>query len=145
MSGGDGVDDVNGYGGVDVVAGNRGNDRVYDVDDFDYLDSSDPGTDIIRGGPGDDKVETRCGSDKAYGDGGADHVQDWTAARSYLHGGTGNDFLEAWYAEPVDVWPRSSDVLSGDAGADTAKANRVDKVTASTEMVTYVRGLPTER
>ena len=85
------------------------------------------------------RSRARCGSDKAYGGGGADHVEDWTAASSYLRGGAGKDYLEAWRAEPAGDGPRMSDFVSGGRGVDTAKANRLDKVTASTEMVTYVR------
>jgi Ca2+-binding RTX toxin-like protein len=138
MSGGHGDDDVSGRRGVDILLGNAGNDRVYDVDDFDYPDDSDPGTDILRGGPGRDEVQTRCGSDRAYGGGGADHVTDYTAAKSYLFGGAGNDFLEAWYVEPEGDGPRMADIVSGDRDVDIAKVNRTDTVTASTERVTRV-------
>jgi Ca2+-binding RTX toxin-like protein len=141
LDGGDGNDQLMGGFRVDLLLGGAGNDYLWDTDDQDNPDCSDPGTDVMKGGPGDDRFVSSAGRNIIYGDQGDDQVLDYSHVRTVISAGPGRDTIDAT-RDNQGLNPYEPDTINGDAGKDTAKVNPTDKV-SSAESVTYVpQGLP---
>jgi Ca2+-binding RTX toxin-like protein len=123
---------------VESAGGGRGNDQLFgDAQNNALLGGS--GADVIYGRIGHDTVFGGDGDDRVFGDDGNDDVRGDTGADA-VSGGAGDDFLDGaresyfvsdkWYEDP------SADVLTCDAGADVARTNRLDTVTAECETMT---------
>jgi len=130
INGGDGDDTVKGWRGADVVQGNAGRDRVDEGSDS----SQDRANDILRGGTGNDTLIAGWGKDKAYGDDGADTLYDLECdGPTVLDGGAANDYLESYSSSfegyGDNVCGSVADQIVGGTGTDSAKVDRLDKVT----------------
>lgn len=137
LDGGDGDDILRGgLGASDVLLGGAGNDYLADTDDTDWEDMYDPGTDVMKGGPGDDRIISTSGRNRIYGNAGNDYLVDYTHVRTVISGGAGNDTINST-GDNYGTNPYEPDSVAGDAGRDTATANRIDKL-SGTERVTYV-------
>lgn len=140
LGGGDGDDQLQGGFGVDLLLGGAGNDYLWDTDDQDNPDCSDPGTDVLKGGAGDDRFVSSAGRNVIYGGPGDDQVLDYTHVRTVIFGGPGRDTIDAT-RDNEGVNRYQPDLVSGGSGVDSATVNRVDKV-RSAESLTYVEQGP---
>lgn len=130
--------------GVESVIGGRGNDQLFGDAHNNRLWAGS-GSDLVSGRGGQDHLSGGDGEDRLFGDDGNDDV--WGGRGSdALSGGTGDDFLES-ATESFSVGDREhedpgADVLGCDAGADTARSDSLDTLTAECESVsTDVVGL----
>ena len=138
IDGGSGDDMLRGDAGpADVLLGGAGNDYVADEGDTDYPDMDDPGTDVMEGGPGNDHLVSTSGRNLVYGNAGDDRIYDYTHVETVISGGPGNDAMYAT-GDNYGSNPYEPDIVAGDGGRDAAQVNRIDKVSSSTENVTYV-------
>jgi|GEM_PF-2089559 len=94
-----GVNEINGMDGDDIIYAYNGSDVLYGGDGNDYI-SSGGGDDTIYGGAGGDQMYGSSGIDTIYGGGGADLV----------NGGDGDDILNG--GDQMDTY-------HGGLGADT--------------------------
>ena len=103
--GGDGNDSLNtgGIGGVDLVVGGPGDDRLFGGTGDNYL-TGDAGDDLIFGGPGQDYLSGGDGDDRLIGEDSAD----------WLSGGNGTDV--ASYQETTQNVTASLDGVIGNDG-----------------------------
>jgi Ca2+-binding RTX toxin-like protein len=91
----DGIDNLLGGAGNDIIFGQGGNDNLY----------GGSGNDILLGGTGNDLLEGGVGNDTLIGGAGTDT----------LNGGTGNDTLIGGLGGDTFVWK------AGDTGTDVIK------------------------
>lgn len=105
---GDGRDDLSGDRGMDTLYGGAGSDTLHGDDDTDLLGGG-AGDDALYGDAGDDRVFGAAGDDTAYGGAGND-VVGGAAGDDVLNGDEGDDQL--WGS-------LGDDMLSGGAGNDT--------------------------
>jgi Ca2+-binding RTX toxin-like protein len=130
--------------GVESVIGGRGNDQLFGDAHNNRLWAGS-GSDLVSGRSGQDDLSGGDGDDRLFGDDGNDDVEGGRGTDA-LAGGTGDDFLES-AAESFSVGDREhedpgADVLACDAGADLARSDRLDTLTAECERVsTDVVGL----
>lgn len=130
--------------GVESVIGGRGNDQLFGDAHNNRLWAGS-GSDLVSGRGGQDHLSGGDGEDRLFGDDGNDNVEGGRGTDA-LAGGTGDDFLES-ATESFSVGDREhedpgADVLGCDAGADLARSDSLDTLTAECERVsTDVVGL----
>lgn len=141
ISGGPGVDILDGSGGKDRISGGAGQDTISGFAGADRLDAG-AGPDLLLGGEGDDRLLGRAGNDGLIdfegdnvmiGAGGRDSLSaisnDGSAATgsSRLSGGAGDDaFL---------IRNRRRDRASGGPGRDLAQVNSSDVLRSIEDIV----------
>lgn len=117
LTGGDGTDQIGGYGGDDLIDGGAGDDDAHGSD----------GDDTLYGGLGDDNVHGDNGNDDMFGGEGDDvmvgHSDDdvmrGDAGDDSLLGSTGNDELAGDEGDDALQGGLGNDTLNGGVGQDT--------------------------
>src|SRR5688500_16981273 len=107
ISGGNGDDELRGFGLADDLFGGNGEDLLLGNAGGDDL-FGEGGDDVLKGGNDDDDLFGGRGDDTLRGEAGDDELSG-EEGRDILHGGTGEDILDGG---------KHDDVLSGGAGAD---------------------------
>ena len=108
LNGGDGNDKLFGEAGNDRLIGGAGNDRLIGGNNKDGL-FGEEGKDLLIGGDGNDRLIGGNDNDRLFGDAGKD----------LLIGGTGNDKLNGGKDNDTLFGGAGDDVLFGGKGADT--------------------------
>ncbi|MEO2036550.1 MAG: hypothetical protein ABGZ35_31125 [Planctomycetaceae bacterium] len=104
----DGINQLHGGSGDDVLTGTAHVDWIYGDGDNDYLDGLE-GDDILRGGSGDDHLDGGTGDDQLHGSSGED----------FLGGGGGDDTLYGGSDDDNLSSSEGNDNLYGEGGNGT--------------------------
>ena len=115
LNGGDGNDKLFGEAGNDRLIGGAGNDRLIGGNNKDGL-FGEEGKDLLIGGDGNDRLIGGNDNDRLFGDAGKD----------LLIGGTGNDKLNGGKDNDTLFGGAGDDVLFGGKGADTFNGGEGD-------------------
>jgi len=113
----DGVNDIDGLAGDDILDGGLGNDILYGNLGDDQL-AGGGGADTLNGGDGNDVLDGGTEKDKLYGNAG-DDILHGGSADDTLNGGTGNDYLFGGVENDTLYGGAGSDFMDGGDGADT--------------------------
>ena len=120
LSGGNGIDRINGGPKGDTIQGNGGRD---------FIDGG-LGADLISGGGGNDQIRGQGGADHLFGGPGNDYLEG-DGGNDQLTGGAGTDVMhgnagdDTFFAADGEV-----DSLFGDGGSDTATVDNDDMLTS---------------
>ena len=116
-NGGRGDDVINGGAGRDTITGGAGDDTLVGGGGRDRLIGGG-GSDTIRGAGGSDTMQGRGGSDRMFGGSGND-LMNGNAGNDFLDGGRQADNLRGKIGNDVLKGGAGQDVLDGGDGSDT--------------------------
>jgi serralysin len=137
LSGGDGLDVIEGFNGADRIKGGaqaddlnggNGNDIIWGGDGADYIRGGS-GTDNLRGNNGNDEIRGGDGNDRLYGHGGND-VLSGMNGHDKLYGGTNDDTLNGGNGNDTFIF-------NGDTGNDVIEdfGNGADRLLFDTALL----------
>ena len=145
-------DNLDAFGGNNIVWGRDGNDTIIGGDGNDHLYGQSPnggtdGADSIRGGNGSDYIQGNAGNDTLDGGLGSDRINggkdndlitsgagadrvNGNAGNDTIDGGDGNDWLRGGKDDDLIHGGNDNDSIQGDLGNDTlAGDSGVDTLT----------------
>jgi Ca2+-binding RTX toxin-like protein len=118
---------LSGTDGPDQLVGGEGDDEIRGFGAADFIPAG-VGNDVIYGGSGDDTMWAEEGNDVIYGGDGDDMDMMGGKGQDVLYGGDGNDFLDAMIGD----WQQRDRLYCGE-GIDAYLAGKSDYVSSSCE------------
>jgi Ca2+-binding RTX toxin-like protein len=156
LTGTDGNDVFNVYGGDDIVSGGNGVDTIYGGDGNDTINGNlgndllygGAGVDTIYGGSSADHVQGDDGDDILYGEGGIDRIEG-NNGNDIMYGGDGDDVFRGGYDNDLAFGDDGNDTINGEwgndelhggAGDDSIKGGTEDDILYGDDGVDFLRG-----